>query len=281
MNPQLEELACFYVLDQLDVRERAAFEARLLNDPQLAALVRELESALARRIQALPQHPVPSDLLARIEARIDRLPAGETPSPARTAAPFWISIARWEIAAVIAIGVGTIAIQSLRHVPATAERPFMIIVGLDSGTGTLTELPMQEHPRNADARFIQLASLAEQFWENPEALPVKSGSSGQSGRGYALFDPGSNQGFIAIQQLPGIEQGKRCHLWILDIASGQTREAGILPLTDSNRGLYFFSVEPGTGAKPERLDFFVTAEDGASPKLTQPRGKVVLGGKRI
>jgi len=280
MNSQTEELACLYVLDRLDARERAAFEARLAHDPGLAALVSGLETALARRIRSLPQHEPPPGLLAQIEARIDRLSAGDARLPARTV-PMWVTIARWGLAAVIAASLGTIALLNLRRATIAASRPFVILVGLDSSRSTLAELPMQQPAQNADARFIQLASLAQQFWEKPDDLPVKMASAGKSGRGYALFDPGSNQGFIAIRQLPVIERGMRCHLWILDRVSGKVREAGILPVTDPARGLYFFSVAPAAGVKPDSLDFFVTAEDASSPDSSQPRGKVVLGDRRI
>jgi len=281
MNPQFEELACFYVLDRLDARERAAFEARLLHDRELAALVHQLESALARRIHALPQHEPLPGLLARIEARIDRLPTNGASAPARPVLPLWASIARWGIAAVIAVGVGTLAVQSLRRAPVAIERPMVIFVGLDSLRSTRTELPVPERSQNADVRFVQLASLAEQFWEKPENLPVHPGPSGGRGRGYALFDPGSNQGFIAIQQLPVVEQGQRYHLWILDTVSGLVRDAGILPLAGAHDGLYFFSVTPADGAKSGGLDFFVTSEDTAAPQANPPHGKVVLGARRI
>jgi hypothetical protein len=280
MNPQIEELACLYVLDRLDASERAAFEARLPLDPQLSKLVNGLESALARRIRALPQHEPSAGLLARIEARIDRLSAGEASSRARASAPMWVTVARWGIAAVIAVSVGSVALLNLRRASA-AGRPYMIIVGLDSRQSAFARVPLQGTPPNADARFIQLASLAEQFWEKPEDLPVKMGPAGQGGRGYALFDPGSNQGFIAIQRLPAIEQGKRYHLWLLDTISGQIRDAGVLPVTESTRGLYFFSVAPASGAKLGRLDFFVTAEDAFAHDPSQPRGKVVLGDRSI
>jgi anti-sigma-K factor RskA len=279
MNTQLEELACLYVLDRLEPRERTAFETRLAQDPQLAAMVRQAEAALAQQVHALAQHEPPAEALARIEARLDQLPAGEILAPARSAAPWWSAVARWGIAAVIAIGVGAIAVRSLRQ-PA-AERPYLLLVGFDSGQSTVTKLPMTERPQNADAGFIQLASLAERFWEKPEELPGKPSTTNQDGRGYALFDPGSNQGFIAIQQLPAAEQGMSYHLWVLDTASGQSREAGVLPLTGSNRGLYFFSLAPTDGKQTGRLDFFITAEGSGAPKTARPRGKVVLGDSRI
>jgi anti-sigma-K factor RskA len=281
MNPQLEELACLYVLDRLEAGERASFEACLPHNPQLAALVGQLESALAQRIHALAQLEPPAGLLAQIEVRIDRLPAMVPPAPAGRVTPLWPSLARWGIAALLAVGVGAMALHYLRRVPAAAKRPYVIIVGLDSRQSTLAELPMPKRSQDADACFIQLASLAERFWERPEDLPVKLRSTAEGGRGYALFDPTSNQGFIAIRQLPAIEQGQRYHLWILDTASGQTREAGVLPLTDSNRGLYFFSVAPASEATPGRLDFFVTAEDTTASQSTRPRGKIVLGDKTV
>jgi anti-sigma-K factor RskA len=275
MNTQLEELACLYVLDRLDEPERAAFEERLATEPGLAETVREVEASLSRRIHALPRYQPAAGMLSRIEARID----GRAPGGARAAASAWASAARWGIAAVIAVSVGIIAVQSLRR-PAAA-RPYVIVVGLDSLRSTLAELPLAERPQGSDASFIQLASLAEKYWEKPDDLPVKMDSEGQSGRGYALFDPGSNQGFIAIRQLPAAGRGKEYHLWLLDTASGQVRRAGILPVASSARGLYFFSVLPDASAAPGRPDFFVTAEDAGSADTAQPRGEVVLGDRRI
>ena len=108
--------------------------------------------------------------------------------------------------------MATLAVQNLRRAP-EAARPYVIVVGLDSLRSTLAELPIKERPENADASFVQLASLAEKFWDKPEDLPVKLDSAGESGRGYALFDPASNQGFIAIRQLPAAGEGKQYHLW--------------------------------------------------------------------
>lgn len=271
MNPQLEELACLYALDQLSWSERADFEARLSHDTELADLVRELQGVVERRVRDLPRHEPPEDLLSRVEARIGRSEPRRAEGPA-----LWSVVARWGIAAVIAVGVGILAVQSLRRAPAPAERS-LVIVGLEPHQSTLAELPLLARPQGEDARFIQLASLAEQYWEKPQDLPFKMASNDKDGRGYALFDPGSNQGFIAVHHLPSVGSGKRYHLWVFDSSSGQVREAGVLPATDPESGLYFFSVSPITGAKPGRLGFFVTAEDSSAANVDQPHGKVVLG----
>ena len=280
MNPRTEELACLYLLDQLEPAERASFEAQLLRDPQLAALVGELESTLARRVRSLPQVEPPADLLGRIDSRIDRLSA-EEPSTAggRSLQPLpWAY--RWGIAALAAVALGLLALHGVRNRPVIDGSSFAIFVGLDSRRSMSAELPLEKGPADADARFIQLASMAERFWERPEARPVKSGPSAAGGRGYALYDPASNQGFIAVRQLPAIKAGRLYHLWILDTASGEAREAGILPAGVSNGGLYFFSVASGSPT-PGGVDFFVTSEDTETPPSKRPSGEVVLGEKRV
>jgi hypothetical protein len=275
MNTQLEEHACLFVLDRLELGERAAFEARLQVDPELAALVRDLEAALSGRVRALAQFEPPPTLLPGIEDHI-----GEPGSGAARRAPLLASLARWGIAAVIAVGIGILAVQSLRR-PAAQARPYVIFVGLDSLGSRLAELPMQGRAPGADESFVQLASLAEKFWEKPEDLPVRLDSSGQRGRGYALYDPGSDQGFIAIRQLPPAESGKQYRLWLLETSTGRIRQACALPAAGSTTGLYFFHVPEAGGEKLGRLDFFVTAEDASSPDSAQPRGAVVLGDRRI
>jgi len=277
MNQQLEELACLHVLDELTASERSAFEARLSGDPELVAYLRELESALARRIRALPRREPPADLFSRIEARIDRPPVSAPPARPTVSLPSWSSVARWGIAAAVALSAAMIAVQTLRRAPAPAGAPVMIIVGLDSHRSTFAELPLLSRPQTEDARFIQLASLAEQLWEKPGDLPVNLGTDEQEKRSYALFDPGSNHGFIAIRHLPTVEHGRRYHLWMVDPASGQPQHVGVLPLTGSDSGLFSFSIASGAGAAIKRVDFFVTAEDTAAAAPVRPHGTVVLG----
>jgi len=181
MNPQLEELACLYVLDRLDARERTSFEASMQTDSELAAFVREIESTLEQRIRALPGLEPPAGLLARIEARVDRLPARLSPEQPRTAAPLWVSISRWGIAALLLLGFGAMEFRHLQRNPAAAARPIVVFVGLDSRQSMLSEVPLRQRPKDADASFVQLASLAEQMWEKPSDLPVKLHSTGQAG----------------------------------------------------------------------------------------------------
>jgi anti-sigma-K factor RskA len=281
MKETLEELACLYVLDQLDPSERAVFEARMVREPELAALVRQFEETVATSIRALPQVEPPSTAIARIEARISQpAPAMLPPRPSgRTREFAWGSFARWGLAAVVALSLSTIAVQSLRRGPSA---PMIIFVGLDSNRNTFTELPVHDQANDPDARFIELASMAEKYWEKSGELPANSNLTLSEGRGYALIDPASMQGFIAVEQLPPISENQRYHVWVVDPNSHLVRDAGVLPLSGRNSGLYSFVLGTAEDEKPMRPNIFITVEDaGATSSPSQPRGKVVLGDRRI
>lgn len=281
MNHHLEELATSYVLDRLDADARAEFETRLAQDAELLAHVRRLEASLAQHIRALPQHQPPAELLERIEQRIEGTPAPRAVAPRRNAVAMASVIARWGIAAVIALSLGVIAVKQLLPSAANPSQPYVIVVGLDSTQSTRTEMPLPRPAPTSDAAFIQLASMAERFWEQPAMLPGTPSSDTAAGRAYALFDPKTSQGFIGVEQLPPLPEGSRYHLWIVDATTGEIRDAGILPLNNSTRGLYFFSTTTATESKPARVDFFVTVEDVQTSAGAAPRGKVVLGQTRI
>jgi len=285
MNTHLEELACLYVLDQLDPAARAEFESNLLTDAELRSLVRKLESTIATRVSALPQHEPPTDLLETIEQKLPRVPgvnARPQRSPKIVQGP-WLPFARWGIAAVIAVSLATLAVQSVRR-PAA---PVVVLVQLDSNRSTATQLSLPSTAKDEDTRFIQLASLAESYWKKVDGQSNPSAVRTLGSRGYALFDPASQEGFLAVDQLPAIDAQKHFHLWIVDSSRGEIRDAGILPITGPQAGLYSFSLPEAEmkGSSPQRLNFFVTVEDSNSSSSlsgsTQPKGKVVLGQRTL
>jgi anti-sigma-K factor RskA len=279
MNEKLEELACLYVLDQLDPSERAVFEARLVREPELETFVREMQTTVAMGVHALPQNAPPATSLARIEARISEPASVALPlkEERRRASVMWVSFARWGLAAAVALSLTILAVQSLRRPPAA----MIVFVRLDSNRNTFAELPLGKRASDPDDRFVQLASLAEGYWENPADLPVNTNQGASEGRGYALIDPSSRQGFIAVEQLPAIAEHQRYHLWVVDPASGLIRDAGVLPLSGRNSGLYSFTVGSATDEQSMRPKIFITVEDaGIAAAHAQPRGKVVLGERR-
>ena len=80
-SEEREELASLYVLGVLEGSELAAFERELVADPELAALVAELEKASTLLATSVPQHPAPDSLRHSVLNQIkDRPPAAE-PTP--------------------------------------------------------------------------------------------------------------------------------------------------------------------------------------------------------
>ena len=57
MNESLEDTVALYVLGQLDPRERTAFAARLLSEPELSVLFPKLEAAIDIRRSLRQLHP--------------------------------------------------------------------------------------------------------------------------------------------------------------------------------------------------------------------------------
>lgn len=267
MNESLQDLAAQYVLDQLGPSERSAFEALLERNPELATLVRELESTLAEHIRTLPRQDPPPGLLAQIEAQIEEL-APVAPAPQSTGWRWWPILAGMAAAACVALALVIVR----RAAPSPA---FVVVAALDPSRSTLAEVPLPTNNATADARFIQLASMAEQYWNDPAQMPAKpAANSGESG--YAVFDPRSEQGFVAVRHIPRLPAGQRYHLWLVDTAAGSVRSAGILPLEAATRGLFFFSVPESHPSASNRVGFFITIENSGPPNPL-PRGKVVLG----
>ena len=283
MTPPVEELAALYVLDQLEPAERTAFETRLTRDPELRSLVHSLELTLEQRIRSLPQHAPPAQLLAHIESQLDAdtyvgrglptPPSLPTSLPASNALPFWSTFTRWALPAAAAIALGAATFLYLDR-PRTAS-PVILVVGLDPQRNTVTEIPLHDAARDSDARFVQLASLAEQFWTEPSQLPATSAAQ-RDRPAYALFDPSTRQGFIAVQQLPQQPAGKRYHLWLVDTETGRALDAGSLPSATS-RGLYFFSLDPSIAPASGPIHFLITAEDNSATPPAHPRGTPILG----
>ncbi len=130
-------LAGDYVLGLLDETERADFERRSAEDPELAAIT----ATLAQRMQALDDTAAPAaydaGLWARIEQQLDGKPAAAAtatilplkPPRPRSALPQWLPLAA---SVVVALGVGYIAGATLEQ----DEPPTVIAIMLNQTDGS-------------------------------------------------------------------------------------------------------------------------------------------------
>lgn len=281
MNENQEELASLYVLDRLDPTQRSAFEKQLAGDPSLVALVRELESVFAQRIRALPQQRPSDHVLARIQGEIaesstrDR---ADTKSTRRA----WPQRVVWAIAAAVVMGFAVFGARTWLAQGAAQRGDRVLLVALDPKGNSIQMLNLPTATGDADARFVELATMAENVSAMPTNRAGASVTGAERGGSYALFDPRSRQGFVVLQQLPPLPEGKRYCIWLVDTQSRTMAPAGVIP-TDGQRGVYFFNLEGSDKLAADHADFVVTTEDAgrAVTPGAHPKGKVVLGKKEI
>jgi len=283
MNTNTEELASLYVLDELNSEERQAFEKLLESDTHLLLLVRELEVTLEDQIRNLPQQPAPTQLFSSIKERINSDFTPKSVEPVITIR--WSTFASWGIAAALLLGVGlTLLVTSPESNPAApGHQPVVLIVGMDSNSAFVEAVPTVMAVDESE-NFLQLAEMAETYWQHPEQLPGyinQSPLANTLGSGYAVFDPQSKHGFIAIQNLPLCEKGKNYFLWLRDSGSNVLECAGIIPLQDRQQGLYFFELDEDSPISSDQVAFFITEEAAADSKLSKPLGELVLGSDHI
>jgi hypothetical protein len=283
MNEKTQELASLYVLDKLSPDERCSFEKRLETDTELVLLLRELESAVEDQIRDLPQHKAPAGLFSSIQSQVHPHSQEVTSKPFITIS--WASFAGWGMAAALLLGVGLTLLVTNRDESMTSpnSQPVLLVVGMNSDSSAFKTIPTVISEDEFE-NFVQLTQMAENFWDHPEQLPATMNDSplaNTRGSGYAVFDPQSKHGFIAIQNLPKQEQGKNYFLWLKDPKANVLECAGIIPLLEKNEGLYFFELEDNSPISSARMAFFVTEENTSEPKLSHPQGELVLGSDRI
>lgn len=265
MDATKHDLALSYVLGELTDETAAQVELSASNDPELRQAIRELEEGIAAGVRALPERPAPLGYRA-IEAQLGR--SAEKPAADRSSHPF-----RWAvlggIAALIVAGLSIGGYEWLR----SRNESAIFVAELSAGRVDVRPLRMATPANNRDGRFIQLASLAERMWDDPQSEPEHG-----NGGGYAVFDPSTRQGFIAVRKIPALQRQQRYHLWYVDRDRGTLHDAGALPLDRATRGMFFFSV-PGTATtQSAEPSFFLTVEDAnATDSGDRPQGKVVLG----
>ncbi|MDA0349102.1 MAG: hypothetical protein O3C43_18815 [Verrucomicrobia bacterium] len=283
MNEKTQELASLYVLDKLTPDERSSFENLLETDTELVLLLRELESAVEDQVRDLPQYNAPDGLFSKIQSQVQPFPQVANSKPFITIS--WASFAGWGMAAALLLGVGLTLFVTNRDGPIAGanSQPVLLIVGMNSDSSAFKTIPTVI-PEDEFENFVQLTQMAEIFWAHPEQLPATINNSplaNTRGSGYAVFDPQSKHGFIAIQNLPRQEKGKNYFLWLKDPKANVLECAGIIPLLEKNEGLYFFELEDNSPISSARVAFFVTEENTSEPKLSHPKGELVLGSDRI
>jgi len=169
-----------YVLGLLEGEERAQFEARIADEPELARKVAALEENFYALDATAAPESVPDDLWSKIQSSLG--PAASAPRAANTnRAPSSSGIPRWAgmaAAIVLSLGIGYFGGQSLGPAP-RAPLVVAVLVGDDMEPGAIIEAFADD-----SIRIVPLEALVApddsilEVWTlpDPETGPVSLGT---------------------------------------------------------------------------------------------------------
>ncbi|HWA28444.1 MAG TPA: anti-sigma factor [Lacunisphaera sp.] len=272
-----EELAALHALGLLEGAERAAFEAELAGNAELAALVDSLAGASANLSFAARQVPPPAGLKERVLAACASVPQSAK-AEAALAPVVGFPLRRlipWAAAAILAVTAGWLASRNLAlqsendflrterqlaqvaYLRAQAELKERSIVA----EGLINDLGRQLRAQD-DLTRLKVTALVALAGGTPEA------------RAIAVWDPGREAGLLTVEKLPAIDENQDYQLWVVDPAYPNPVDGGVFkPGADGRVALTF------KGNKPIKsvAAFAISLEKkGGVPKA---EGPIVLLGK--
>jgi anti-sigma-K factor RskA len=286
MNPEEpEELASLYVLGFLEGDELAAFERTLAADPELVALVGELENASTILAMSVPQQRAPEALRDSVLSRIKQedqtsvpLPAPQVlPEPARRPA-FSFSWVPWAIAAGLTVASALLSNERSRLSTANGELEkenqllSARVANLDEERARLeTRLSTLESEKNElQIRVASLEGRDPLGAIQPVMLLAQPGAP-PGAEVMAVWDLHRREGCLHLSGLPKPAPDKDYQLWIITPEAKQPLDAGLVS-ADKN-GVPFSARQP--------LDRIAALAISLEPKggSVTPKGPVIYLGK--
>jgi anti-sigma-K factor RskA len=299
IDQEINDSAIQYALGILPRKQVPDFESQLRTDPALQDLVSEYQqiNEWDARESAVVQPPV--DGYSRI---LERLASGAVnPVPTRSKVVPFLGWAGWGLAASFA------AAFFIARSPVSTGSPVAAVPAAGSSSIIVSELTTARPQLTAaeatapalrpaaggvELRVLELANLAEAFWSSRLGedsgggarsmladARLRSSQVGESrSEGFTVFDRELRIGVIALDDLPEMKPNRSSHIW----ANGGHGEApvwaGIIPVGESNGGMFFFDLTDSAAdlIQSQNLSFFITEESSSLPQ--KPTGRVVLTG---
>jgi anti-sigma-K factor RskA len=263
MDPRIEELLPFYVLDALTDEERELVESYLAEHPEARTQIRDLEraaSALPYGISPVepPQH-VKEALMARVAADAQArehlsasAPAPVKSQPSRRVMRFEnffrsLSLAATAIAIVWVILLNVQVARLRNEIFTLNER---LAAQAESLQQIITNLP-QTNPSNVITVSLKGTEV------QPEI------------QGQLIADPSEQSAVLVISGLPRLEAGRTYQVWLIN--GGAPVSAGLLTVDENGQGVFIVASESAIGSF-NALGISIEP-DGGSP---EPTGDIVV-----
>jgi anti-sigma-K factor RskA len=226
----LQDQAALYALGALDAGETSAFEAAMIGNAELRALVREMREASAALAHGVASQPPPAELRHRVLREIalekQALPAGRSPTR-----PFnWLP---WAIAALFLAFCGILALDRAR-----LQRELATARAAD---------PLSQ---------ATMVTLTSPTGDHPEA------------RVTVAWQPDRQSGVIMINNMPPADHGRDYQLWAVDANHPDPIDAGIIHVEPNGTTRVRF--KPSQNAAQIKAFAISLEREGGVPKREGP-----------
>lgn len=221
-----------YVLDALDVFERAEVEANIAKYPEVAAEIAAIEDAMRQYAEAHAQAP-PVEMQEKIWAAI----SAEAENNTQKGSSFTQTIPllppaksrqyRWANAAVLVVLIGSLAVNIMlwsqgnkaTQEVATMKQEMQVMQKQQTEMVAALEAYKKEKDMMADADM--------------QSVQMKSMVPGHPMVATVYWNKNKGEAYLSMQKLPAPEKGKQYQMWV--IQDGKPVSMGTIPM-DMNEG---------------------------------------------
>jgi len=254
MDPRIEELLSFYVLDALTDEERELVESYLAEHPEARQQVQDLQSGASRLPYAVspvepPQH-VKRSLMARVTSD-ERARRQVQSQPPRRAFRFE------DIFRVLSLGAATIAIVWAFFLNAQIARLQTEIAGLN-----------EQVAAQSQSLETLINGLPQTSPSNVITVSLKGTEAQPRAQGQLIADPNEQSAVLVISGLPPLDPGRTYQVWLIGNAPVS---AGLLTVDENGQSVLIVTSEEAIGSF-NSLGISVEPEGGSQ----QPTGEIVV-----
>ena len=260
MDPRIEELLPFYVLDALTDEERELVESYLTEHPEARAQINDLQSgasALPYGISPVePPRHVKESLMARVNADAEaQVRARSTVQASRSPAPrrSWFE----NLFQVFSLGAAAIAIIWAIVLNAQVSRLQTEISGLHE--------TLAKQGNTLEQILVNLPKSPS----NVITVSLRGTNVEPSAHGQLIADPKEQSAVLIISGLPKLEANKTYQVWL--ISAGGPVSAGLLTVDENGQGVVVVTSD-------ESISSFQSLGISIEPKggSPQPTGDIVV-----
>jgi len=258
MDPRIEELLSFYVLDALTDDERELVESYLAEHPEARLQVQDLQSGASTLPYAVspvePPRHVKEALMARVTSDAqahERWSARASSQPSRRAFRFE------DLFRVLSLGAAALAIV------------WAIILN-----GQVSSLRKEISSLNervaAQSRSLDnlINGLPQTSPSNVITVSLKGTEAQPHAQGQLIADPKEQSAVLVISGLPPLEPGRTYQVWLIGNAPVS---AGLLTVDENGQSVLIVTSEEAIGSF-NSLGISVEPEGGSE----QPTGEIVV-----